>query len=47
MRKIKEEKDIEISQVIGIKISINTYYINLMNEDKEMHTVHVVCNNHC
>ena len=47
MRKIKEERDIEISQVIEIKISINTYYMNLMNEDKEMCTVHVVCNNHC
>ena len=47
MRKIKEEKDIEIRQVIEIKISINTYYINLMNEDKEMRTVHVVCKNHC
>ena len=47
MRKIKEEKDIEISKVIEKKISINAYYINLMNEDKEMHTVHVVCKNHC
>ena len=47
MRKIKEEKDIEIGQVIEIKISINTYYINLMNENKEMCTVHVVCKNHC
>ena len=47
MRKIKEERDIEISQVIEMKISINTYYMNLMNEDKEMHTVHAVCNNHC
>ena len=47
MGKIKEERGIEITQVIEIKISINTYYMNLMNEDKEMHTVHVVCNNHC
>ena len=47
MRKKKEDRDIEISQVIEIKNSINTYYMNLMNEDKEMCTVHVVCNNHC
>ena len=47
MGKIKKERDIEITQVTEIKFSINTYYMNLMNEDKEMYTVHVVCNNHC
>ena len=46
MRKIKEEKDMEICQVIEIKISISTYHINLMNEDKEMRTVHGVCKSH-